>query len=881
METYRRKTLSTTAAAILLLSCGSAAMAQTTFFWDPDGNATSFLGGNGTWNTSSSFWRSGSQTGTLGTWTSASNNNAVFTGTPGTVTLGGNITLNQLRLLSTGYTVAPGVGTTITLGGSAGTTGITALGSHTVSSILAGTNGLFVGGPGTVTLQGANTFTGNLTVSGASLVLDLAGQNNTIASQNVTLGTSSASNGATLAVVAPDAVTRSQTVGNITYWSNSRLVASGSNTTLTTGNIVRGGAGTQLLFDVSGAGRIAIGGTLNGSSATDTFISQYLAITDGVGRGDIAVKSSDGFAARLNATSLLSAAGSGSTLGDYLVNSGTTTLSANQTAVRTIRIDASSAPATLNVNGGFTTASSNLNFVVESGAAGNNVSINTTNATNFLNNTAANTQVVFWTFGSGATTVNSRLAVNNTSGQASQTLKFGDGLLIVAAAQLDTPSNTRGDFYRIFDGVLRQSNTLGLTNGVLVGTGGIFEIGAANINTTSGNPVDYNGLISFNGGGGGISAWTAGGGGSRTVTLQQSNNTSSGPVAVNPTMTWASSGGFAGSTDRLILGSQFSNATVILTNSINLNNDIREIRVNNGVFSDDVDGELSGAITSTTAASGGILKTGTGTLALTGANTFTGGLTIAEGRVNIGNGGTAGSIATNVTNNGVLGFNRSDDFSYAGVITGNGSVRQIGTGTTTLSGNHTYTGTTQVNAGTLLVNGSLAAASAVTVGADGTLGGTGTVGGSTTINGAIAPGANNIGTLETGALSLNANSTLRLELNIVSASLVTFDTLNVTGNLSLAGANLNLANLGSSTPLTLGTVIPFLTYTGVWNGGTFAGFANNSTFSAFNNQFRINYGTGSNSVITLEVVPEPSTALLLLGALGGLFAMRRFRSRSA
>ena len=45
---------------------------------------------------------------------------------------------------------------------------------------------------------------------------------------------------------------------------------------------------------------------------------------------------------------------------------------------------------------------------------------------------------------------------------------------------------------------------------------------------------------------------------------------------------------------------------------------------------------------------------------LTGANTYTGGTTISAGTLQIGNGGTTGSIAGNVTDNGTLVFNRSE-----------------------------------------------------------------------------------------------------------------------------------------------------------------------------------------------------------------------------
>lgn len=71
---------------------------------------------------------------------------------------------------------------------------------------------------------------------------------------------------------------------------------------------------------------------------------------------------------------------------------------------------------------------------------------------------------------------------------------------------------------------------------------------------------------------------------------------------------------------------------------------------------------------------------------LTGADTYTGGTTIDAGTLQIGNGGTAGSIVGNVADNGTLAFDRSDAATFNGVISGAGAVSQQGSGTLTLDG---------------------------------------------------------------------------------------------------------------------------------------------------------------------------------------------------
>jgi outer membrane autotransporter protein len=136
---------------------------------------------------------------------------------------------------------------------------------------------------------------------------------------------------------------------------------------------------------------------------------------------------------------------------------------------------------------------------------------------------------------------------------------------------------------------------------------------------------------------------------------------------------------------------------------------------------------------------GSLLQEGANTVTLTGNNTYTGGTTINSGStLQLGNGGTSGSIVGNVSDQGALAFDHSNVNTFAGVISGTGSVSQIGTGTTILSGVNTYTGATSVQSGALGITGSIA--SPTTVAANATLGGTGTVFGNVTNAGNVAPG---------------------------------------------------------------------------------------------------------------------------------------------
>ncbi|KQW54135.1 autotransporter outer membrane beta-barrel domain-containing protein [Variovorax sp. Root411] len=105
---------------------------------------------------------------------------------------------------------------------------------------------------------------------------------------------------------------------------------------------------------------------------------------------------------------------------------------------------------------------------------------------------------------------------------------------------------------------------------------------------------------------------------------------------------------------------------------------------------------------------GSIEKTGAGTLTLTQDQAFTGTTTISAGVLQLGNGGTTGSVTGNIVNNATLAINRSDAFTLSSAISGTGSLVKEGAGTTTLTAANSYSGGTELRQGRLNVGNSFA-----------------------------------------------------------------------------------------------------------------------------------------------------------------------------
>jgi len=115
---------------------------------------------------------------------------------------------------------------------------------------------------------------------------------------------------------------------------------------------------------------------------------------------------------------------------------------------------------------------------------------------------------------------------------------------------------------------------------------------------------------------------------------------------------------------------------------------------------------------------------GLGTIILSGSNTYTGSTTVSAGTLQLGSGGTGGSLNTgsaiSVASGATFAVNQSDtvtqgtDFSNA-PITGAGSFTQAGSGTTVLNEANTYSGGTNINGGVLQVEDAGALGTAGTI----------------------------------------------------------------------------------------------------------------------------------------------------------------------
>ncbi len=700
----RRRIACAPALALALAVMGSSALAQTTSW-----NAT----GNGTWNQNAN-WTNNAPTGnvtvTLGNGNLTQNPVISLNGASGN---SGNITVSASTF---DYTIKQDNNESLGLSVTTGTPTIDVVAANrtfTIDATLTGTQGFVKSGAGALVITANSTITGNVTLSSGTLQIG----NNT--ARGSLTNVSNLLNNGSLVYARTDAWSATYNIsgnGTLTKNSTGTLLLTGNNsysgvTTVNAGTLQFGTTGSlyggnSTLWTAANL-NVKSGGTLgvNVGGVNEFTAGNVTTLLTNLGNS---TSSTNGMNAGSNfAFSTTNAANGTFTIADVIANSGgasggarglikrgtgTLILTSNNTYTAgtlinngTLQIGNGGTSGSIATTSGVTNNGSltyNRSNDITAGYVVSGTGTVTKNGSGTLifssNNTyTGNTTVNAGTLqiGNGGTsgsiastnglTNNSVLAYNRSDNLtvpyvisgSGRLEKLGPNTLIVTGANSYTGNTT------ISAGTLQIGNG---TSGSIASTAGVINNSALAYNRNDALTVPY--VISGNG------TVTKLGTGTTTIT---GNNTYTGITTI--------------SAGTLQLGNGGTTGTIASTAAV----------VNNGnlIFN------RSGTQTAGYAISGNgtVSKIGTSTLTLTGNSTYTGATTISAGTLQIGNGGTSGSIAgtVSVTNNAALIYNRSDALSVPYSVSGSGSLSQSGTGTTTLTANNSYSGQTIVNAGTL------------------------------------------------------------------------------------------------------------------------------------------------------------------------------------
>ncbi|MCD9085704.1 autotransporter outer membrane beta-barrel domain-containing protein [Stenotrophomonas sp. SY1] len=589
------------------------------------------------------------------------------------------------------------------------------------------------------------------------------------------------------------------TIGDLTTGTGTVTVSGLNSAWNSSGNaLIVGNSGTGTLNIQSGAQVVSTGGGIVGNSATGSgtvtmdgpgslWRTNTASITIGsAGRGTLAVLNGASVS-----TNFLDIGGSANGSGAVTVNG-----SASVVQTTGMRVGTAGTGTLAIENGG--TVNNNGNVFIGNGASGSGVATLSGAQTNWNNSGG----IYVGLFGTGALTVadgatasGSSINVAARTGSkgtvnigaaagaaaaapgtlAASSVEFGPGagLLVFnhsAADHTFVPAINGPGAVSVLSGTTIFAADKAYTGGTTI-SGGTLQLGSGGASGSVVGNITDNGTLAFNRG----DVYTFGGVISGTGVV---NQLGAGTTILTADNTYTGNTTIASGT--LQLGNGGASGAVV--------SDV----ANDGAlaFNRSDSHTMAGLISGT----GTVNQIGTGTTVLTAGNTYSGGTTISAGTLQLGNGGAAGWIVGDVTDNGALAFNRSDVQTFAGTISGTGTVSQIGAGTTVMTGANSYAGATTVAAGGLYIDGNQSGATAATsVAAGATLGGSGTIGGSVTVaDGAtLSPGSlsNAPGTLAiNGDLSLNGGSLLAYSLGEANAVGGAFnDLVTVGGDLVLDG----------------------------------------------------------------------------------------------
>ncbi|MEW6256247.1 MAG: autotransporter-associated beta strand repeat-containing protein, partial [Pseudomonadota bacterium] len=627
---------------------------------------------------------------------------------------------------------------------------VVANGTNTYTGTISGTGEVHVLGSGAIGLSGSNTFSGSLVLSNASgtgptLSIGSAapladadvrfeGVGGTLSatgsfslSQSVTIAASATG---TVLVGAGEAVTLAGGLagpGAFSKAGTGELRLTGASAAFIGQGTVA--AGTLVLGDGSGASSMTLGGSL---SVGDGAI---LSAAGGTVTGAVTVRSGGVLSAGQDSGGL--------SAGSLLLESGaTTSVSLGTPSASNALFSVTGASAgdltlngTLNVTGapgygvGVYRIFSSAGTLTDNGLAlGSVPSDGATEAALEIGTQTVDVQVT----GSGGTTLQ--------YWSANGTARGGAGTWTGTSPWLDPNGGTApwGGQTGVFSGAAGIVDVVGLqTFGTLefLTSGYVLQASAGSLDPGAGGRLWTEGADTV----AAVSASIIGAGaltkiGAGTLVLSGTNAYSGGTVLSAGTLQvssdanlGAASGGLSFIGGRLATTASFQSARAV------------SLGMGGGTFSTAAATSLtlSGDITG----GGSLTKEGAGTLILTGTNTYTGGTTISAGTLQIGDGGTTGSIVGNVVNNATLIFNRSDRYVFPGTITGTGTLAITGGGTLVFETANAYSGPIAITDATLVLDPGSQSTSLFTLGDGAVLKGSGTIGGLILNAGsAVAPG---------------------------------------------------------------------------------------------------------------------------------------------